>query len=171
MNFTSHLLGAIDRMLEERFNDFETCFPATVHTIREDGCIDAMPCIRKMITNGVIENFGLPVLGVPLVKIGASGMVFDFELSVGDTVLLLFFSRDAGQWKDEKWGGTVDPESPFANDLNNCVAIPYCRADSDNKTVIKIDKEGVVDIRNGAVVIDKDGTVVINGNFEVAAGG
>lgn len=167
MNFTSHLLGATERMIDERLNDFETCIPAIVHTIRDDGRIDAMPCIRKMITNGVIENFGLPVLGVPLVKIGASGMVFDFELSVGDTVLLLFFSRCASQWKREKWGAAVDPGSPFANDLNSCVAIPYCRADSENKTVIKIGTDGTVDIRNGAVVIEEGGSVIINNHVEI----
>lgn len=156
----SQILGAIERQLDDRLNSFETALPGTVSNVRPDGRVDVTPSIRKMVTNGVIENYDKPILGVPVMQIGFSGFSFDLELKNGDSVVLLFFSRDSSQWKKRKWGQS-DPRAPFANDVNNCVAIPFVRPDSDAKPVIKIDRNGIVTFDSDKVMFK--GRVVVDG--------
>lgn len=154
-DFAGQILGAIDRQLDERLNSFETAIPGEIISVRNDGRIDVAPSIRKMVTSGVIDAFDSPIRGVPVMQIGFSGFSFDLELKKGDSVILLFFSRDASNWKARKWGQS-DPKSPFANDLNNCVAIPYVRPDSGAKVVVRIDKDGVVTFDTDRVNITGD---------------
>lgn len=160
-DFTRQILGAIDHQIDERLNSFETAIPGVVANVRNDGRIDVTPSIRKMVTSGVIESFDKPILGVPVMQIGFSGFSFDLELSKGDSVIILFFSRDAGQWKKRKWG-LSDPKSPLANDANSCVAIPYVRPDSGAKAVVSVDKDGKVTFDSdvvrikGRLIVEKD---------------
>ena len=129
-----------------------------------------------MVTSGVIDRFDAPVRGVPLMQIGFSGIAFDLEVSKGDTVILLFMSRDASQWKKRKWEKQCDPKSPFANDANSCVAIPFVRPDSGAKAVVKIDKDGNIVFDSsmvrftGDLEIDGDvkgkGKIDADGNIE-----
>lgn len=161
-DMVGQILGAIEKVVDERFNSFETAVPGVVTAVRNDGRVDVMPSVRKMVTSGVIDRFDAPVRGVPLMQIGFSGMAFDLEVSKGDTVILLFMSRDASQWKKRKWEKQCDPKSPFANDANSCVAIPFVRPDSGAKAVVKIDKDGVVTIDSDKVKISGD--VYVEGN-------
>lgn len=154
-DFARQFLGAVERQIDERLNSFETAIPGIVKKIREDGRLDVEPSIRKMVTSGVIEKFDLPIMGVPVMRIGFSGMSFDLELSEGDSVILLFFSRDSSNWKKRKWVQS-DPGSPFANDSNNCVAIPFVRPDSGAKAVVKIDKDGLVTFNSSKVKFSGD---------------
>lgn len=160
-DFVRQILGAVDRQIDERLNSFETAIPGVVSNVRKDGRVDVTPSIRKMVTSGVIDSFDKPILGVPLMQIGFSGLSFDLELSKGDSVLLVFFSRDASQWKKRKWGQS-DPQAPLANDGNSCVAIPYVRPDSGAKVVISVDKDGKVTFDSdivrikGRLVVEKD---------------
>ena len=163
-DFAGQILGAIDRQLDERQNSFETAIPGEIISVRNDGRIDVAPSIRKMVTSGVIDAFDSPIRGVPVMQIGFSGFSFDLELQKGDSVILLFFSRDASNWKSRKWGQS-DPKSPFANDLNNCVAIPYVRPDSGAKVVVRIDKDGVVTFDTDRVNITGD--LVVKGKVDV----
>lgn len=142
-DFMNQILGAIDRQVDERLNSFETAIPGTVLSVRGDGRVDVSPDIRKMVTNGVIDKFDAPIRGVPVMQIGFSGFAFDLELQKGDTVVLLFFSRESSMWKGRRWGKS-DPRTPFGNDLNNCVAIPFVRPDSGAKVIVKIDSKGLV---------------------------
>lgn len=170
------ILGAIEKVVDERFNSFETAVPGVVTAVRNDGRVDVMPSVRKMVTSGVIDRFDAPVRGVPLMQIGFSGMAFDLEVSKGDTVILLFMSRDASQWKKRKWEKQCDPKSPFANDANSCVAIPFVRPDSGAKAVVKIDKDGKIVFDSsmvrftGDLEIDGDvkgkGKIDADGNIE-----
>ena len=154
-DFTRQILGAIDHQIDERLNSLETAIPGVVSNVRKDGRVDVTPSIRKMVTSGVIDSFDKPILGVPLMQIGFSGLSFDLELSKGDSVLLVFFSRDARQWKKRKWGQS-DPQAPLANDGNSCVAIPYVRPDSGAKVVISVDKDGNITFHSPHVVFDSD---------------
>lgn len=162
-DMVGQILGAIEKVVDERFNSFETAVPGVVTAVRNDGRVDVMPSVRKMVTSGVIDRFDAPVRGVPLMQIGFSGMAFDLEVSKGDTVILLFMSRDASQWKKRKWEKQCDPKSPFANDANSCVAIPFVRPDSGAKAVVKIDKDGVVTIDSDKVKIS--GNLFVEGNI------
>lgn len=181
-DMVGQILGAIEKVVDERFNSFETAVPGVVTAVRNDGRVDVMPSVRKMVTSGVIDRFDAPVRGVPLMQIGFSGMAFDLEVSNGDTVILLFMSRDASQWKKRKWEKQCDPKSPFANDANSCVAIPFVRPDSGAKAVVKIDKDGKIvfdssmvkftgdvevegDVK-GKGKIDADGDIESGGNMK-----
>ena len=168
------ILGAIEKVVDERFNSFETAVPGVVTAVRNDGRVDVMPSVRKMVTSGVIDRFDAPVRGVPLMQIGFAGMAFDLEVSKGDTVILLFMSRDASQWKKRKWEKQCDPKSPFANDANSCVAIPFVRPDSGAKAVVKIDKDGIVSFDSNRVKftgdVFVDGSVVSRTDVLVGEG-
>lgn len=156
----SQILGAIERQLDDRFNSFETALPGVISNVRPDGRVDVTPSIRNMTTNGVIENYDKPILGVPVMQVGFSGFSIDLALKKGDSVILVFFSRDASQWKRRKWGQS-DPRSPFANDANSCVAIPFVRPDSEAKPIIKVDSNGVVTIDSDKVQFT--GSVLVDG--------
>lgn len=162
-DFVSQILGAVERQMDERLNSFETAIPGIVKEVREDGKIDVAPSIRKMVTSGVIDKFDLPIKGVPVMQIGFSGMSFDLELSKGDSVILLFFSRESSNWKKHKWGQS-DPKAPLANDVNNCVAIPFVRPDSEANAVVKVDKNGLVTFDSSKVKFTGD--VEIEGNVK-----
>lgn len=172
-DFVGQILGAMERQLDERLNSFETAVPGEIVDVRKDGRVDVKPSIRKMVTSGVIDTFDALVRGVPVLQIGFSGFSFDLELKKGDSVILLFFSRDATKWKTRKWGDS-DPTSPFANDLNSCVAIPFVRPDSGAKVVVKIDGDGVVTIDSDKVKITGDvfvdGTIVSRTDVVVGQG-
>lgn len=155
-DMVGQILGAIEKVVDERFNSFETAVPGVVTAVRNDGRVDVMPSVRKMVTSGVIDRFDAPVRGVSLMQIGFSGMAFDLEVSKGDTVILLFMSRDASQWKKRKWEKQCDPKSPFANDANSCVAIPFVRPDSGAKAVVKIDRDGIVTFDSNRVKFTGD---------------
>lgn len=161
-DFVTQILGAMERSLDERFNSFDTAIPGIVAEVRKDGRIDVNPSIRKMVTSGVVEAFDMPVRGVPVMQIGFSGFSFDLELKKGDSVILLFFSRDATQWKARKWS-QCDPKSPFANDLNSCVAIPFVRPDSGAKAIVSIDGDGVVTFDSSRVKFT--GNVFVEGSL------
>lgn len=167
--FAGQILGAIDRQVDERLNSFETAIPGTIIDVRKDGRIDVAPSIRKMVTSGVIDAFDAPIRGVPVMQIGFSGMRFDLELKNGDSVVLLFFSRDATNWKKKKWEQS-DPVAPLANDVNSCVAIPFVRPDSGAKAVVKIDADGVVTFDSSKVKftgdIEVDGKMKSVGDIE-----
>lgn len=175
-DIVGQILGAIEKVVDERFNSFETAVPGVVTAVRNDGRVDVMPSVRKMVTSGVIDRFDAPVRGVPLMQIGFSGMAFDLEVSNGDTVILLFMSRDSSQWKKRKWDKQCDPKSPFANDANSCVAIPFVRPDSGAKAAVKIDKDGKIVFDSsmvrftGDLEIDGDvkgkGKIGADGNIE-----
>ena len=161
-DFVGQILGAMERQLDERLNSFETAVPGEIVEVRKDGRLDVMPSIRKMVTSGVIDTFDALVRGVPVMQIGFSGFSFDLELKKGDSVVLLFFSRDASKWKARKWCQS-DPISPLANDLNNCVAIPFVRPDSGAKAVVKIDKDGIVTFDSSRVKFTGD--MYVDGNI------
>ena len=168
-DFVGQILGAMERQLDERLNSFETAIPGTIVDIRKDGRIDVAPSIRKMVTSGVVDAFDSVVRGVPVMQIGFSGFSFDLALKKGDSVILLFLSRDARQWKARKWS-QCDPTTPFANDLNSCVAIPFVRPDSGAKVVVKIDADGVVTFDSSKVKftgdIEVDGKMKSVGDIE-----
>lgn len=161
-DMVGQILGAMEKFVDERLNSFETALPGIITNVRKDGRVDVMPSIRKMVTSGVIDKFDTPVRGVPVMQIGFSGMSFDLELSKGDSVILLFWSRDASQWKKRKWQ-QCDPKSPFANDANSCVAIPFVRPDSEAKVVVKIDSDGLVTFDTSQVKIT--GNLFVEGNI------
>lgn len=135
-DMVGQILGAIEKVVDERFNSFETAVPGVVTAVRNDGRVDVMPSVRKMVTSGVIDRFDAPVRGVPLMQIGFSGMAFDLEVSKGDTVILLFMSRDASQWKKYKWenSATRNLHSPTTRTAAwrylSCVPIPGPRPSS-----------------------------------------
>ena len=161
-DFASQILGAIEKQVDERLNSFETAIPGTILEVRKDGRIDVTPSIRKMVTSGVIEAFDSPIRGVPVMQLGFSGFSFDLELKKGDSVVVLFFSRDASVWKRRKWQ-QCDPKSPFANDVNSCVAIPFVRPDSEAKVVVKIDSDGLVTFDTKQVKMT--GNLFVEGNI------
>ena len=69
-DMVGQILGAIEKVVDERFNSFETAVPGVVTAVRNDGRVDVMPSVRKMVTSGVIDRFDAPVRGVPLMQIG-----------------------------------------------------------------------------------------------------
>ena len=161
-DFVGQILGAMERARDERLNSFETAIPGTIVDVRKDGKLDVAPSIRKMVTSGVIDNFDATIRSVPVLQLGFSGFSFDLALKKGDSVILLFFSRDAKQWKSRKWSA-CDPTSPFANDLNSCVAIPFVRPDSGAKAVVKIDGDGIVTFDSSRVKFTGD--MYVDGNI------
>lgn len=148
MDIIAAVQEAIDNALRTKLNGFETCLPATIKNVRNDGKVDVVCDIRKIVLNGIVDASDTIVSGVPLLQTGYKRYSIEYELSEGDSVLLLFFSRDSLEWKKRKWS-LSDPKQTSANDLNNCVAVPMVKSNNGNLRIVKFFKDGSIEVKNG----------------------
>lgn len=157
-----------DDFFDSRMEGFETAFPAVVDKVNADGTIDAIPSIRNVLKNMQIEpnaknDKPLPIEGIPLLNLGSSGAVCEFELAKGCPVLLIASSRDLRAWIDAgENGGVTTPLSFSGNDLNDLVAIPLTSTTKKKNAKILIKLNGEVEIETNADVSVKANQVDID---------
>lgn len=157
-----------DDFFDSRMEGFETAFPAVVEKVNDDGTIDAIPSIRNVLKNMQIEPDGkngkpLPIEGIPLLNLGSSRAVFEFELAKGCPVLLIASSRDLRAWIDAgEDGGVVTPLSFSGNDLNDLVAIPLTSTNKKKKAKILVKLNGEIEVETNADVSVKANQVDID---------
>lgn len=159
LNLVESIQQAVENVVSDKLSNFETCLPATIKNVRSDGRIDVVCDIRKMVTNGIVNKSDSIVYGIPLMQSGFGNFCIEYELSAGDSVLLLFFSRDALEWKKRKWS-VSDPKNHLANNLNSCVAVPFVKEKSKD-SLIKLYKNGIVEVKNKkcSFTIKDNGTI------------
>lgn len=165
-----------DDFFDSRMEGFETAFPAVVEKVNDDGTIDAIPSIRNVLKNMQIEPDGkngkpLPIEGIPLLNLGSSGAVFEFEIAKGCPVLLIASSRDLRSWIDAgEDGGVTTPLSFSGNDLNDLVAIPLTSTTKKNKAKILVKLNGEIEVETNADVSVKANQVDIDANKLTVSG-
>lgn len=165
-----------DDFFDSRMEGFETAFPAVVEKVNDDGTIDAIPSIRNVLKNMQIEPDGkngkpLPIEGIPLLNLGSSGAVFEFELVKGCPVLLIASSRDLRSWIDAgEDGGVTTPLSFSGNDLNDLVAIPLTSTTKKKKAKILVKLNGEIEVETNADVSVKANQVDIDANKLTVSG-
>ena len=159
-----------DDFFDSKMEGFETAFPAVVEKVNEDGTIDAIPSIRNVLKNMQIEPDGkngkpLPIEGIPLLNLGSSRAVFQFELAKGCPVLLIASSRDLRSWIDAgEDGGVTTPLSISGNDLNELVAIPLTSTTMKMKAKILVKLNGEIEVATNANVSVKSNQVNVDAN-------
>lgn len=124
---TPTLWEAMQAQLEDLVRTWFTSMPARVVSFdRATQSISAQPLIMAVDEDerGERRATALPVVNhVPVAFIGnGAGFRLNFDLSAGDTVLLVHTCASLDRWLSK--GGLVDPEDPRRFDLTDAVAIP-----------------------------------------------
>lgn len=171
-------------LVEARTSRLNTALPGIIVKVRTDdfgSFVDVQPSIHLLTDEGEAIPRSV-VLNVPVVFPVSSSGGLQFELNIGDGVLLVFSQRGLEAWKS----GDGKPGSPTSQrmfDPRDCCAIPglfprkttptnpakhrNSHSPSDVVLVHNLGKANEVEIRlkkSGDVVINCPGTVTVNSN-------
>lgn len=172
----------INGLIEAKTSRLNTSLPGVIVKVRTDGFgvfVDVQPTVNMLTEAG--ESFPRSViLNVPAIMPMSSTGGLQFELNVGDPILLVFSQRGLESWKAGDGKPSV-PSSLRMFDPRDCVAIPCLfpkqstpanpskhtnsHSPSDVVLVHNIGKANEVEIRlkkSGDVVINCSGTVTVN---------
>lgn len=154
------VISEVDRRLE----GFITALPGRVSKVNDDGSVDVRPCINKVFLNGAVDMQNASIPSVQVVCTSTPIFSIKIPIHVGDPVLLLAFSRDAGAWKRNKgWKEGHVPKSATGNTLGDLVALQLCFADSESKSVLSVDDSGVVTLKSPDFIVE--GPMHVKGNL------
>jgi len=148
------LADTINRFIESRLSSVYTAIPGVVKKI-SGNIADIQPAVSE---TGVV----LPVLpDVPLVFPSSKTAGFVYEVSKGDSVLLIFCSSSIDEWLAGD-GAEADTDDPRRFDITDAVAIPG---------LFSLSETPKLDSSDGCVMNHEDTTITIKKNGDIVIGG
>lgn len=176
------LSEVINGLVEARTSRLNTCLPGVIVGVRQEAYgvfLDVQPSINLVAETGETLPRSV-VLNIPTILPMSSTGGLQFELNVGDPVVLLFSQRGLETWKSGD-GKPSAPSDMRMFDPRDCMAMPcvfpkqtspanpgkhtYPHSSSDVVLVHNIGKANEVEIRlqkSGDVVINTSGKVTVN---------
>lgn len=172
----------INGLVEANTSRLNTSLPGVIVAVRGDGSgvfLDVQPSIHLLAETGETAPRSV-IMNVPTILPMSSTGGLQFEMNVGDPVLLVFSQRGLDSWKsgDGKPGAPLDMRM---FDPRDCAAFPcmfpknttpanpnkhtYPHSGSDVVLVHNIGKSNEVEIRlkkSGDVVVNTTGKVTVN---------
>jgi len=114
----------IKRAIDRAFEDFHVWLPAQVTKIRDNGCVDVKPLLKRTYSDSKVVE--LPVIQNVLVGY-PSGEDYWVKLpvAVGDVGKAFFCDKSLDLWSHK--GGVVDPQDARQHDLSDAVFVPGLR--------------------------------------------
>lgn len=151
----------LNQAISAYMSDVHTSIPARVESYDSSTKkVSVKPLIRKIYKNG--EKISLPVIGqVPVLFVGTNNTVFQFELTRGDTGLLIFTERALEYWLSGN-GSEKDPGDPRKFSLTDGVFLPGLFTFSNPGKVGSGSGLEILNKQSSLILTDVD--IEINGN-------
>lgn len=122
MSKKDNMTTVLKRAIRYELASLQTCYPAIIVSYDyKTQMASVQPAVNKLYRDGRIDEFPI-IHRVPVVFPQSGGAVMHFPVKKGDTVMLLFSSREIETWLNR--GGKVTQTDTRMHDLNDAIAIP-----------------------------------------------
>ena len=153
------ILETLGNLIDDRLKRLNTVMPATIQEYNKiNQTVTVIPCYEIKFSNG--KSLGRsPIKNVPVIFMRSKECGIYFDLSEGDTVMLVFSQRELETWYNT--GEITVPKYDRAHHLTDAIAIPGLY---DSKNKIENPKDGInIFHKNDSININDDNITLKKG--------